>query len=118
MLRVMRKSSSSSSISNTRSASGRIVIAVRGQLYEVEPVMGQRPHRCDEPIARHRLVDEGVHAQVISADDVLLGPRRGERDHGDPSQDWVRLDLSQRLTSVLPRHVEVEQDQAWPRRLY
>ena len=41
------------------------------QLDDLQPVAAQHVHRFHEPRERDRLRDEGVHAQLVAADDVL-----------------------------------------------
>src|SRR5215217_6316985 len=87
-----------------------------GQFHYLEPVLAECPHHLDEPLELHRLGDEGVHAEVVGAVDVLLGLRGREDDDRDGAQAGVAFDFAQRLAPVHARHVQVEQYQARPRR--
>src|SRR3981189_26968 len=93
IVRVRTKSSSSSSTSRTRSASVAAIAAVLWEFDEVEPVDGERLHRRGELLEADGLADERVHAEVVCADDVLLGLGGRQHDDRDAPQLGVALDL-------------------------
>src|SRR6266550_526303 len=46
----------------------------RRQLDDLEPVAAQHVHRLHQTRERDRLRDEGVHAELVAAHDVLVEP--------------------------------------------
>src|ERR1700743_2362862 len=115
MLWVSTKSSSSSSTRRTRSGSAWFIAALLRQLDEVKPVAGEALHGGGQLVEGDRLGQQRVHAEVVRAHDVLLGPGGGEDHHRDPAQVGIGLDLAERLPAILLGHVEVEQDEAGAR---
>src|SRR3954451_8062710 len=71
----------------------------------------------DEPVEVDRLAHVGVGVQAVAAHDVLLRLGGGQHDDRDHAQLGVVLELGQHLAAVAAREVQVEQDQAGPRRV-
>jgi hypothetical protein len=60
-----------------------------------EPEILDQPNDVRELVEVHRLADVCVGVEIVRADDVLLRLRRGQHDHGDPTEVGVRLHLGQ-----------------------
>src|ERR1035438_107013 len=78
--RVMTKSSSSSSTSNTLTRPVSIIeFSLRGGQFDgVEPVLAEEAHDVDEGLELDRLGDKRVGAQIVHATDVRAGRCRSE----------------------------------------
>ena len=102
-----------------RLTSGRSGRAVRRRGYGREGDDGEEEvvdlaDDLDELVEVDGLGDERVGMEVVAAEDVLFGLRRGQHDDGDLPQLRVGLDDREQLAAVEAGQVEVEQDQIRP----
>src|SRR5580704_4338697 len=74
----------------------------------------ERLDHIDELVHVKRLLHIGIGVQIVTAKDVLLRARCREDYDRDATQVGIGLDLLQHLSSVLARHVQVEQHQVGP----
>src|SRR6266508_2191850 len=85
--------------------------ALRRQLHHAHEEVVDLADHGNEALEVHRLGDVGVGVQLVAAQDVLLGLRRGEHHDRDLAQRRVLLDLRQHLAAVDPGQVQIQQDQ-------
>jgi DNA-binding IclR family transcriptional regulator len=90
-------------------------LAAVGQLDQREEEVVDLPDRGDEVVEVDRLSHIRVGVQLVAAQDVLLGLRRGEHDDRDDRELRITLQLGQHLDAGKPGQVDVEQDQPRPR---
>src|SRR5690606_13807162 len=98
-LRAMKKSSSSSSMINTRTFSlgsisgigtdsGLNIRRIR-ELHNLEPKLTQPLDGRRQSIKGDRFRDERVHSQIIAAKDIQFGLRGGKHDHWNAPEIWI-----------------------------
>src|SRR5205807_8021661 len=83
----------------------------RRGLVENEPVHPDLARRSDELGEVDRLPDVAVRAQLVSANQVRLGFRRGEDHDRQEARAWVVADPPKHLEPVDLRELEIEKDQ-------
>src|SRR6516164_6302708 len=83
-------------------------IASAGQADQGQEEVVDLADCLDEVLEIDRLAHERVGVQRVAAHDVLLGPGRGEHDHGDEEKVGVLLQLGEHFQAVAPRRVDVE----------
>src|SRR4051794_39776490 len=92
-------------------ASGLAVEPRHLQPERLDPLDGQ-----GELVEVGRLLDAAVDMPVVGLADRLLGVERGQQDDRDEAEALVLLDVREHLVAVLPRQVQVEQDQVGAQR--
>src|SRR5258705_11460759 len=103
------QSSSLSSMTRMFSSSAGMVGTSRKD-GDLEPVLLELLYCGNQPIEIDGLLNVRVRTDLVAALHVALVVGRGEDHDGDPPQLDILLDPLQRLATVQPGHVEVEQD--------
>jgi hypothetical protein len=70
----------------------------------------------DELFQIDRFGDVAVGVQVVGPEDVFLGFGSGEYHNGNGFQFGVALDLCEDLAAVLPRQIQVQENEIGARR--
>src|SRR4051794_24775098 len=79
-----------------------------------EPVLAQDFHELDQTLELDRLGNEGIGPQRINRFNVGIRAGSGEYHDGDATQFAMFFYFAQDFTAIFARHVQVEEDQAWP----